>query len=77
MPPAGFDVVTSLNHLENGLPFTLAFCAVIGEALIQLQRWNIFAHYGIWWGEVDNAYPLLALLDPGMHGELLVFPFRA
>lgn len=44
MPPSGFDEVTSLNHLENGLPFSLVFCAVVGKVLIQLQRRNIFAH---------------------------------
>jgi hypothetical protein len=47
MPPSGFDEVTSLNHLENGLPFTLVFSAMLGKALIQLQRRDIFAHSGI------------------------------
>jgi hypothetical protein len=46
MPPSEFDEVASLNQVELGLPFRIAFCAAPGKLPVPFQLRNIFAHGG-------------------------------
>jgi len=46
MPPAGFDEVASLHHLEFELAITLVFCAALVKLLVAFRLENIFDHSG-------------------------------